>query len=58
MYNKTYAMLFAVFCLSFGLAIVLPTNDIIRGIAGTPAIGALIAAVYQILRDHVSHQKK
>lgn len=58
MYKKTYPMLFAVFCLSFGLAIVLPTNDIIRGIAGTPAIGALVAAVYQILKDHASHQKK
>jgi len=40
------------------MAIYLPLENIGKGIAATPAIGAMVAAIYQILRDHAAHQRE
>jgi len=54
---RVYLGLCVVAVLSFGAAWFLPTTDILRGVAGSPAIVALIAAVYQILRDQAQHER-
>ncbi len=52
-----YIILTIVFLLSLGVAVLLPTADILRWISGTPAIVALIGVVLQIFRDHAQHEK-
>lgn len=58
MNKTTYASLFVIFCLSFIAASYFPMNDVLKGIASTPAIAALVAAVYQALKDHAVYQKQ
>ncbi|MCP3942909.1 MAG: hypothetical protein GY710_15675 [Desulfobacteraceae bacterium] len=53
-----YLILFLVFLASFLMATYLPIEDIWKGIATTPAIAALSAIIYQILKDHTAHQRK
>lgn len=55
---RRYAPLLVVFVLSFGLALFLPTTELLRGMAGTPAIGALILALWQLFRDEAAHEKQ
>jgi hypothetical protein len=43
--------------LSFAIAWTLPTTDIFRGIIGLPGVAALIAVLYQILRDQAAHER-
>lgn len=43
---RTYVSLLAVFIGSFGCAYFLPINEAFKGIATTPAIGALLVAIY------------
>jgi hypothetical protein len=58
MQMKIYFILLAVFVLSLSLFSILPGEKIINNIAATPAIGALIVAIYTILRDHSAHIKQ
>ena len=52
------SLLLVIFILSYLASATLPISEIFKGIAATPAIGALIAAVYQILKDHAAFQKQ
>ncbi len=54
---KTYVGLLIVFLLSFGCAYYLPMNEILKNIATAPAIMALVAAIYQILRDQAAFKR-
>ncbi len=54
---STYIILLIIFGLSLSAALYFPIDDIWRGISVTPAIGAMVAAIYQILRDHSSYLK-
>lgn len=54
---RTYVGLLIVFFLSFGCAYYLPMNEILKSIATAPAILALVAAVYQILRDQAAFER-
>jgi len=53
-----YAMAGIVFLLSIGFAWFLPTTDILRGLAGIPGVFALIAALYQTLRDQAAYDRQ
>ncbi len=55
--TKTYLGLGVVVALSFLTAKALPTTEILKGIAATPGVAALIAAVYQLLRDQASFER-
>lgn len=55
---KTYLGLLAVFIGSFGCAYFLPINEAFKGIATTPAIGALLVAIYQILKDQAAFERQ
>jgi hypothetical protein len=55
---KTYLYLGGVFILSLSLSLWLPLEDTFKGMAYTPAIGALFAAVFQLLRDHAAYEKQ
>lgn len=52
-----YTLLAGVFALSVGAASFLPINEIFRGIFATPALLALIGALYQLARDHAEHER-
>jgi hypothetical protein len=55
--KKTYLGLGVVFVLSFLTARVLPTTELLKGIAATPGVAALIAVVYQLLRDQAAFER-
>lgn len=48
---KTYGLIIAVFCVSCAATIFLPISEIGKDVMASPAVVALIAALYQILRD-------
>ena len=54
---KTYLFLSVVFIISLAVSLWL-SDELFKGIATTPAIGALFAAIYQILRDHAAYEKE
>ena len=55
---RTYFGLIAVFIASFGCAYLLPINQIFKSIATTPAIAALVAVIYQILKDQAAFERQ
>jgi hypothetical protein len=55
--HKTSLALIAVIVLSVLITLYLPVDDHFKGIASTPAILALIGALWQILRDQVASEK-
>mgnify|MGYP001560519707 CR=1 FL=1 len=56
--HKTYFALIIVGIASLLISLWLPLDDIFKGIASTPAVFALIAALYQILRDQAAFEKE
>jgi hypothetical protein len=54
----TYIGLTVVFIASLGCAYFLPMNEILRNIATAPAVAALVAAIYQLLRDQASFERQ
>ena len=54
----TYVALLLVFLLSAGLTWLLPAVALLREIAVIPAVGALLAAVFQILRDQAAFERQ
>lgn len=54
----TYLKLGIVFLISFIVSLALPVSEILKGIAATPALIALIAAIYQILKDQAAFENK
>ena len=55
---QTYIILLSVFLLSFWLSSHFHTQAIMKNIVALPAVCALIAAIYQIFRDHSAHLKQ
>lgn len=56
--KKTYIGLSFVFILSFSTALILPIDEIFKGIVTMPGVAALIYAVYQIFRDQSAYEKQ
>ena len=56
--HQFYGFLIIILIISFSVAFLLPTSDIIKGIAATPGISALFIALYQLLRDQSLHEKQ
>ena len=54
---KVYVVAVIVLVVSFVAAWTLPTTEILRGIIGLPGVGALFAALYQIVRDQAAHER-
>jgi hypothetical protein len=55
--HKTSLALITVFVLSVSITLCLPLDDLFKGIASTPAVFALIGALWQILRDQAAFEK-
>jgi hypothetical protein len=55
---KLYIYLGVVFLLSFFGAIFLPINEIFKGIFATPALLAMIGALFQLVRDNTAYESK
>jgi len=55
---KLYISLVVVFLLSVIGAWLLPLNDIFKGIFATPALMAMIGALFQLTRDNAAHESK
>lgn len=55
--TRTYIALTAVFLLSAAATLFLPIDETFKGIASTPAVAALIVALWQIFRDQASFEK-
>lgn len=55
---KLYISLSIVFILSFLGTLLLPMNDIFKGLFATPALLAMIGALFQLARDHAAHENK
>lgn len=56
--DKRHLMTFGIFLLSVTLSLILPVNELFKGIAATPALIALILALFNIARDESAHHKK
>lgn len=54
---KVYLFLGCIFLLSFVGAWVLPIGALFKGIFATPAVLAMIGALFQLLRDHAAHER-
>ena len=54
---KVYLFLGGIFVLSFVGAWVLPIDALFKGIFATPAVLALISALFQLMRDHAAHER-
>lgn len=52
-----YAIATAVLLGSFTAAYVLPVSETFRGVLSVPGVGALVAALYQLLRDSTAHER-
>jgi hypothetical protein len=55
--NTRYIVLAIIFILSFVMVLSIP-SDFWKGIAATPAIGALIAGLFQYFRDQAAFEKQ
>lgn len=55
---RTYISLAAIGILALISAWAAPTTDIFKGIIATPVVGALIAALYQLLREQAAFEKQ
>lgn len=55
---RLYVPLALVFVLSVLGAWLLPIDEIFKGIFATPALLAMIGALYQLTRDHAAHESK
>jgi hypothetical protein len=56
--NKTFWFGIAVVVgVSLGLTFFAPINDIYKGIASLPGVAGLVAALFQLVRDHAAHQR-
>lgn len=57
--NKTfYAVIGLVAAISIGCVFAFPIGSVARELAGVPLVGALVAALYQIIRDEAAHKKE
>jgi len=56
--KKTYIGLTILFFVSIGISVFLPMSEIFKGITAMPAVGVLIAVLYQLLRDQAEFEKK
>ena len=54
---KAYILLGIVFVVSLVVAWNLPTTEVMKGITAIPAIGALLGAVFQTIRDDIAHSR-
>lgn len=58
-HNKlTYIILLAIFVASLAVAFLLPIGAVFKGIFASPAILALITALFQLMRDQASFEKQ
>ena len=57
-FKQIYPFLGIIFILSFILTVSLPVDKFFKGLASTPAIAALIGALYQLFRDQAEFEKK
>lgn len=56
---RAYAVLAGVFVLSFGTLWVVPDgHDILRGVVAAPGVTALLAALFQLMRDEADYEKR
>jgi hypothetical protein len=56
---KAYAVLAGVFVLSIGTFWLFPDgHDLLRGIIAAPGVTALLAALFQLMRDEADHEKR
>jgi len=55
--KKIYKFFGIIFILSLLLSLCFPVDKLFKGVALTPAIGALIASIFQLLRDQTQFEK-
>ena len=56
---KAYAVLAGVFLLSIGTFLLLPDgHDFLRGVIAAPGVTALLAALFQLMRDEADYEKR
>lgn len=53
----TYIILVVVFALSAGSYLVLPVGSVLSTISASPAIGAMLYALFQLVRDHAAFER-
>ncbi|EHK2875280.1 hypothetical protein J7X17_004681, partial [Vibrio parahaemolyticus] len=54
---KFYIYLCGIAVISLCVVFFAPINEVFRGIAATPAVGSLVAALYQLVRDNAAHER-
>lgn len=55
---KLYLMFFAIIVVSFIATWLLPVSEVFKGITAIPGTGALLAVLYQILRDQMNYERQ
>lgn len=56
--TKTYIILASVFILSIGGCFFVPANEIIKAVVASPGIVALLAALFQLIRDQAAFERQ
>ncbi|MEH6470327.1 MAG: hypothetical protein V7752_03680 [Halopseudomonas sp.] len=56
--TMSYIILLSVFILSFFAVVFFPVSEIYKGAMATPGAFALIGALFQLTRDHATHEKQ
>jgi hypothetical protein len=56
---KAYSVLATVFVLSIGTFFLLPDgHDVLGGVIASPGVTALLAALFQLMRDEADYEKR
>lgn len=55
---KIYISLFTIAVVSFGFAFYAPIAEVFKGIVVMPAVGAMFAAIFQLIRDDAAHVRR
>lgn len=55
---KTYIILFLVFILAVAASAVMPASDVTKAVVASPGVVALLAALFQLMRDQAAFEKE
>ena len=55
---KTYIILASIFFLSISGSYIVPAEDVLKAVMGAPGVVALLAALFQLIRDQASFERQ
>ncbi len=56
--SKTYFILLIIFILAFGTSYLVPMSEIMKGVVAAPGVLALLATLFQLVRDQAAYERQ